>query len=174
MYTILFRGSWWLPLLLACSLAGPVSAGGVEVREFESPEQEERYRELIEELRCTVCQNQNIAESNAELATDLRGKTYEMIQAGRSDEEIKQYMVDRYGQFVLYRPPMAGVALLLWVVPLVLLVLSGWGVLRVIRRRNASTTDTADVDHDIDRVRKAESLLRNPSRDPVRDEEPPR
>lgn len=164
-------GSRWLPLALVWLLAGPVSAVGVDVFEFESPEQEARYQKLTEELRCTVCQNQNIAGSNADLAKDLRRKTYEMLRAGKTDEEITQYMVDRYGNFVLYRPPMSGVALLLWVVPFVLVVLSGWGIVRAIKRRGAAGADAEAVEHDAERVHKAEALLRNPSREPGRDEE---
>jgi cytochrome c-type biogenesis protein CcmH len=75
---------------------------------FDSPEQEERYRQLTMELRCAVCQNQNLADSDAPLAQDLRREIYQMMQAGRTDDEIKSFMVDRYGDFVLYRPPMQG------------------------------------------------------------------
>lgn len=84
--------------------------------------QQQRYRDLIDELRCLVCQNQNIAESNAPLAQDLRGQVETMIRDGRSDAEIKQYMTERYGDFVLYRPPLRQQTLALWLFPPLLLV----------------------------------------------------
>lgn len=77
----------------------------VDVYPFQNPAQEARYKKLIEELRCLVCQNQNLADSNAELAQDMRRVTYEMVSRGESDEQIIAYMVQRYGDFVLYRPP---------------------------------------------------------------------
>ena len=99
--------------------------------------QQDRYRDLIAELRCLVCQNQNIAESNAPLAQDLRIQVEAMIRDGRSDAEIKQYMTERYGDFVLYRPPLRQQTLALWLFPPLLLV----AVLAIVwlrLRRNAT------------------------------------
>lgn len=92
--------------------------------EFDSPQQEHRYQGLIEELRCMVCQNQNLADSNAGLAQDLRNRTYEMVRQGKSDQDIIDYMVDRYGEFVLYRPPLKTTTLLLWFGPVVILIIA--------------------------------------------------
>jgi cytochrome c-type biogenesis protein CcmH len=103
---------------------------------FDSPEQEARFAELTTELRCTVCQNQNLADSDAPLAQDLRQEIYEMITAGRSDEEIKTFLVERYGDFELYRPPMQGNTLALWAVPVVLLFGGAVAVFFVVRNRN--------------------------------------
>lgn len=103
---------------------------------FDSPEQEERYKKLTFELRCAVCQNQNLADSDAPLAHDLRNEIYDMMQAGKSDEEIKQFMVDRYGDFVLYRPPVKGNTLALWLMPGILLGVGAIAVFFVIRNRN--------------------------------------
>jgi len=122
-----------IPTLLLCLSC--VAQAAVEVRDFDSPEQETRYRHLTEILRCTVCQNQSIAESNADLAGDLRRKTYQMLQAGKSDEEILDYMVDRYGDFVLYRPPFRLSTSVIWLGPFVLLGLGLWTVLRVVRAK---------------------------------------
>ena len=91
-----------------------------EPRGFSSPEHEERYRSLVDELRCLVCQNQNIAESNADLATDLRREVYRMVEAGQTAGEVAAFMVARYGDFVLYRPPLKGGTLMLWAGPFVL------------------------------------------------------
>ena len=112
-----------LPALLLLSFSLVAIAAGVEPRAFDRPEQEARYRALIAELRCLVCQNQTLAESDAELARDLRDQTYEMIQAGRSDDEIVEFMVGRYGDFVLYRPPVTVTTALLWFGPAVLVTL---------------------------------------------------
>jgi len=90
---------------------------------------------LAEQLRCLVCQNQSIAESNAELAVDLRRQISEQIAAGRSDGEIVDFMVQRYGDFVLYRPPFKAATLLLWLGPALLLLAGLWALARALRRR---------------------------------------
>lgn len=94
----------------------------VEIKQFENEKQEQRYKKLIDELRCLVCQNQNLADSNAPLAQDLRKQVYKMISAGQSDDEILNFMVTRYGDFVLYRPPFNTATFLLWVGPFIILV----------------------------------------------------
>ena len=109
----------------------------VEVLEFETPEHEERYNNLIAELRCLVCQNQNLADSNAELAVDLRRKTYEMVSKDKSEKEIASYMGERYGDFVLYRPPLNSSTLLLWTGPFIILLIGVSLLIRTIRRRRA-------------------------------------
>lgn len=102
-------------------------------------EQEERFMHLAAELRCLVCQNQSIADSNADLAVDLRLQIREQIAAGRSDEQIKAYMAERYGDFVLYRPPLKGGNWLLWFGPFVLLILATFVLFRQLRARRALT-----------------------------------
>ncbi len=104
---------------------------------FDTPEHEERYNKLIAELRCLVCQNQNLADSNAELAVDLRRKTYEMVKQDKSEKEIAGYMVERYGEFVLYRPPLNSNTLLLWAGPFIILLIGVSLLVRTIRRRRA-------------------------------------
>jgi len=96
-----------------------------------------RAVKLSEKLRCLVCQNQTIAESNAELAQDLRRQVHEQIAAGKSDDEIVDYMVARYGDFVLYQPPVKATTMLLWGGPALLLLLGAFGVVRVLRARRA-------------------------------------
>lgn len=107
----------------------------IETHTFNTPEDEARYKTLTEELRCLVCQNQNLADSNAELAQDLRRQTYDMVQAGKSNEEIVDYMVERYGDFVLYRPPFRTTTLLLWLGPFLILGIGVVILLNFIRRR---------------------------------------
>ncbi|HOP17505.1 MAG: cytochrome c-type biogenesis protein CcmH [Chromatiaceae bacterium] len=126
-------------LLLAVS-----ASARVEVHNFEGPEQEARYNKLIAELRCLVCQNQNLADSNAELAVDLRRKTYEMVKQDKSEGEIVDYMVDRYGEFVLYRPRLTNSTLLLWAGPFIILVIGISLLIRTVRRRRAGQDNNID------------------------------
>ena len=102
---------------------------------FDNVDQEARYNDLTLELRCTVCQNQSLADSDAPLAQDLREEIHGIVLAGRSDEEIKTFLVDRYGDFVLYRPPMQGNTLALWTVPVALLLVGSLAVLLTVRSR---------------------------------------
>ena len=143
-----------LPLILGLLLTTAGHAR-VEVHDFDSPEQEQRYNKLIEELRCLVCQNQNLADSNAELAVDLRRKTYEMVKQDKTEREIAGYMVDRYGEFVLYRPPLNSNTLLLWIGPFIILLIGVGLLIRTIRRRRAEQT----VDVDDATLRTAAALL---------------
>ena len=96
-----------------------------------------RAVKLSEKLRCLVCQNQTIADSNAELAQDLRRQVHEQIAAGKSDDQIVEYMVARYGDFVLYQPPVKATTVLLWAGPALLLLLGVFGLARVLRGRRA-------------------------------------
>jgi len=103
---------------------------------FDSPGQQDRFNDLTEELRCLVCQNQNLADSDAPLAHDLRQEIFTMMQSGQNDEEIKSFLLERYGDFVLYRPPLQGNTLVLWLAPAVLLFGGGVVVALSIRKRN--------------------------------------
>lgn len=109
--------------------------------------QNARYQALIEELRCLVCQNQNIAESNAELAVDLRRQVREQILAGESDDQIRRYLQARYGDFVLYKPPVTGKTVVLWAGPFVLLGLVLIALFLVLRRRDHQPSASTQVDH---------------------------
>ncbi|RKF20446.1 cytochrome c-type biogenesis protein CcmH [Alginatibacterium sediminis] len=105
--------------VLTLSLAAMNQAfAAIDVYEFSSEQQEDEFRELIKELRCPKCQNNNISDSNAPLAQDLRDKTYEMIVEGQSKQQILDYMVARYGNFVRYDPPLTPAVLMLWIIPL--------------------------------------------------------
>ncbi len=130
---ISLRLLWLIPAVL---LALPAQAA-IEALEFNSPQVEEDYYTLIDELRCLVCQNQNLKDSNADLAKDLRHQTYQMLQQGKSKQDVIDYMVARYGDFVLYRPPLKNNTLLLWIGPFVLLLLVLFLVIRRIRRNRS-------------------------------------
>jgi len=126
----------------------PVFAA-IEVHQFKTPEEEQRYKSLIAELRCLVCQNQNLADSNADLARDLREQVYEMIRSGATDQEIVDYMVNRYGDFVLYRPPFKSTTAALWIGPFVILAVGVLVVAVYVRRRRREppvVTDEAELD----------------------------
>lgn len=128
---------------LAAGLLAALPASAMEPREFDTPEQEQRFNALTEELRCTVCQNQSLADSDVPLAEDLRDEIQTMITQGNSDEDIKRFLVDRYGDFVLYRPPVRGNTLLLWLAPLLLLT-TGAAVMAVtIHRRRVMLAEEA-------------------------------
>jgi cytochrome c-type biogenesis protein CcmH len=125
----------WIAWLLLCLL----SLGAV-AQEAADPAIEARMLRIAAELRCLVCQNQTIADSNASLAVDLRAQVRTMLRQGRSDEQVLHFMTDRYGDFVLYRPPLKATTLLLWGGP-ALLLLGGLATLVVVLRRRAMLGD---------------------------------
>ncbi|MAT92095.1 MAG: cytochrome C biogenesis protein [Halioglobus sp.] len=120
-------------LLLAAAPALAV----IETYEFSDPQLEARYQSLSEELRCPKCQNQNIADSNAPIAQDLRRQLHRQLEEGASDEEVLDYMVARYGEFVRYRPRFGGAALALWLAPAALLLVGVVVLVSTVRRRAA-------------------------------------
>jgi len=148
-------------LLIACGLALAVvtipAAADEAVPTLNDPVVAKREVELAKQLRCLVCQNETIADSRAGLAQDLRQKLREQMAAGKSDAEIIAFMTDRYGDFVLYRPPLKATTVLLWVGPFLLLALGlliGWRVVRM-RTRSAPPAPLSAADRE-----RAERLLR--------------
>lgn len=133
-------------LILGLLLVTPAWAT-VDTYEFQTPEQEASYKKLINEIRCTVCQNQNIADSNAELAQDFKRKTYEMVMAGKGEEEILDYMASRYGDFVLYAPRVKNQTLLLWAGPFLILALGIFILARVLRKRSRPQAQLSQAEH---------------------------
>jgi cytochrome c-type biogenesis protein CcmH len=106
-------------------------------------EDNDRIRKLEEKLRCLVCQNQTLADSNAELAGDLRKQVRDQVAAGKSDEQIVEFLVQRYGDFVLYEPPFKATTALLWIGPFVLLLVAGAVLVVTLRRRRAAPEEPA-------------------------------
>lgn len=126
-------------------MAGLVHAGAIEVREFDDPVMEQRYRSLTASLRCPTCENQAINDSDAPVSRDMRDRVYFMLQDGRADMEIRDHMVERFGNYVLYNPRLEGRTYLLWGLPAALVVLGGILVVLVVRaRRNASARALSD------------------------------
>ncbi|HAS7012098.1 TPA: cytochrome c-type biogenesis protein CcmH [Vibrio parahaemolyticus] len=125
----------------------------IEVYEFDNLEQEQQFKELGHTLRCPKCQNNTISDSNAELAQDLRHKVYEMTKEGKSKEEIVDYMIARYGNFVTYNPPFTMSTAILWLGPLAV-VLGGFGLI-VLRSRKSKAKATANNDEKWDEQKEA-------------------
>ena len=128
---------WLVLLVLALAVAGPAAIvqAAIDPLPFASDAERERFYDLAGELRCMGCQNQSLADSDAPLARDLRRELYELMQSGRSDGEIKTYLTERYGDFVLYRPPLDRRTWWLWFGPGVLAVIGLVAVVLIVRRR---------------------------------------
>lgn len=135
-------------VLRSCVLAALLVAGAYaesfDIYTFETPEQEARFEALIAELRCPKCQNNNLADSNAPIAKDLRDRTYELVREGRSDEEIVDYLKARYGDFITYKPPFNAVTVLLWTGPFLVLLVAGGVLLVRLRRRKTQSAVAPD------------------------------
>ncbi len=129
-----------LIVLVAVSFAVPCFAidGGTS---FSDPELQARYDTITNEVRCLKCQNQTIKDSNAFLASDLRREIRRMLEEGLSDDEIYDFLVERYGEFALYRPRFSGKTLVLWLAPVFLLGFGGFAMFRIMRRRMALPID---------------------------------
>jgi cytochrome c-type biogenesis protein CcmH len=142
-------------LLLYCGALQATAT--LESFKFATPAQEQHFKELIEELRCLVCQNQSLADSDAELAHDLRAEVYGMLQDGKSDDEIIEFLVARYGDFVLYNPPLKTSTLLIWLGPFALLLIAAFLLARSLRRQQqAPLEDITDTDR-----KRLEQVLRD-------------
>lgn len=127
----------------------------------EDPVLEKRVNEIGLELRCLVCQNQTISDSHAGLATDLKNQIREQLKAGKSEKQIIEFMVERYGDFVLYRPPMKATTVVLWVGPFALLAAGIAGGVLIVRRRRDTVTDPSQLT-DAQRLKAAQLLADEP------------
>ena len=125
------KRAWLMLLLLVPYIAVAIDTD----KAFEDPELQARYEEITAEVRCLKCQNQSIKDSNAFLASDLRREIRRMLEEGKSNDEIYDFLVARYGEFALYRPRMSGKTLVLWVAPILLLLVGGGVLVNIIRRR---------------------------------------
>ncbi|EEC6927826.1 cytochrome c biogenesis protein CcmH, partial [Salmonella enterica] len=121
-------------VMLVLVISGSARAT-TDVMPFKDEAQEQQFRQLTEQLRCPKCQNNSIADSNAMIATDMRRRVYDLMQEGKSRQEIIDYMVARYGNFVTYDPPLTPLTVLLWVLPLAAIVAGGWIIVARTRRR---------------------------------------
>ncbi|ARB89833.1 TPA: cytochrome c-type biogenesis protein [Haemophilus influenzae] len=144
-------------LFLTALLFSSVAFSAIDALNFSSPQQESDYHQLTQSLRCPQCQNNNIADSNATIAVDMRGKVFELLQEGKSKNDVVDYMVARYGNFVTYDPPITASTLVLWIAPLLLVLL---GVVFLLRRKpkTQSAVKSQEILTDEDNARLAELL----------------
>ena len=126
---------------------------------FDDPEKNAEFRQVIEQMRCLVCQNESLAGSNAELAVDLRNEIYDMMKAGQGKDEIIQFMVARYGDFVLYNPPVKPTTYPLWFGPILLFMLSAFVLFRILRRKN----ETREAELSSEEQQRLDHLLKQTS-----------
>ena len=124
----------WLIILVAALGVSPVAAIDTG-KAFDDPKLQARYEKLISEVRCLKCQNQSIKDSNVFLASDLRREIRRMLEEGKTDAEIADFLVTRYGEFALYRPRTSGKTLVLWIAPFFLVLFGGFALYRVVRHR---------------------------------------
>jgi cytochrome c-type biogenesis protein CcmH len=146
--------------LLSVMLFSFSSKAAIDTFDFQNVEQEKTFHELTKLLRCPKCQNQNIADSNAELAKDLRNKTYELVTAGQTKEQVIDYMVARYGNFVRYDPPVTPATIFLWLGPLLFIILGFFVLLTQIKKQRTKQTDLAPQEQE-----KLEQLLKQHAKD---------
>ena len=142
---------YFIQFVLALLLIQGAFAESIEAKDFETLDQENRYTVLIENIRCPVCQGQSIGGSNSGLASDLREQVREMILNKKSDKDIYLFMVERYGDFVNFKPPINSKTYLLWFAPLFLLVLSLIYLFRITRNKNEHISSSVS---DIERAKK--------------------
>lgn len=133
-------------LLAAALAAGAAGAVTLEQFKFDNPAQEREFRELTGKLRCLVCQNESLAASQSDLAQDLRKEVYEMMRAGKSQDAIIAFLVERYGDFVLYEPPFKPSTYLLWIGPFLVLGLGGWALARALKHKKSEPEQTLSAE----------------------------
>ncbi|MEO8460866.1 MAG: cytochrome c-type biogenesis protein [Dokdonella sp.] len=137
-------------LMLALLIAIPVVASAVDALPFKDRAEEMRFQNLTRQLRCLQCQNESLADSQADLAKDLRHDIFEQMQAGKSDDQIKDWLTERYSDFVLYDPPLRGGTLLLWFGPLLVLLLGAWVLVTIVRRRSRASVVRSETITSVD------------------------
>ena len=140
----------FLALLIALSASGVFARDAVPLAD--DPVTEQRLISISEEMRCLVCQNESLAGSRSDLANDLRREIRTLISEGKTDDQIRSFMVERYGDFVLYRPPVKPVTWLLWIGPFVILGIGIAGLLMYLRRRNNSVPNVVLTDADNQKI----------------------
>ncbi len=132
-------------LLAAGTGASGVLAGGIEIRQFDDPVTEKRYQDLTASMRCPLCENQAIDDSDAPISADMRERVYVLLQDGQSDTEIINHMVERFGEYILYNPRLDNRTYLLWGIPITLTLLGFFIVMWIVRvRKNASAVELSD------------------------------
>ena len=148
-------------LVVALLVTSSSAFAAIEAHEFDTDLQRQRYQSFIEEMRCPKCQNQNLAGSDSPISADLRRELYEMIKLGKSDKEIVDFMVDRYGDFILYRPRITPATYALWGAPAALLVIGAIVLILILRRRRRLALTQTTQYLSADEKARLESLLKS-------------
>lgn len=149
-------------LLVLVANVQPVVAGPMQAFVFDDPEQEAVFKRLSHEIRCLVCQNQAIADSNAGLAKDLREEIYNMLKQGKTETEITEFLVERYGDFVLYDPPMKPATFMLWFGPLIMFFVALFFAFRFISSHRVAQVSESSIDTDDEaRLKELQQQARN-------------
>jgi len=160
-------------LLLIALLAISINVfAAIEAHDFTTDLERQRYQSFIEEMRCPKCQNQNLAGSDSPISADLRRELYEMIKLGKSDKEIVDFMVDRYGDFILYRPRITPATYALWGAPAALLVIGAIVLILILRRRRRLALTQTTQYLSADEQARLESLLKSDYKKTKHNEEP--
>lgn len=147
---------------LLLSLCSWSTFAAIDTYQFKDAEKQARFQKLTNELRCPKCQNQNIADSNAEIAADLRAKIHIMLEENKSDEDIIKYMLERYGDFVLYQPRLSKQTFLLWYLPALLLMLGLIVIVLIVRfRKKAAQTQTENNALSVEQQQKLVEILKS-------------
>ncbi|KAB0286497.1 cytochrome c-type biogenesis protein CcmH [Vibrio fortis] len=144
--------------LLATFAISLTATAAIEIHEFDNLQQEQQFKNLSNTLRCPKCQNNTIGDSNAELAVDLRQKVYEMTKEGKSEQEIIDYMIARYGNFVTYNPPLTLATSILWVGPFAVVVF-GFALIVLRSRKSKAKAVESNEDWDADKEARLKALL---------------
>lgn len=134
-------------LLLMATSSLAIDAG----QKFDDPEKQAMYEKIINEVRCLKCQNQTIKDSNAFLASDLRREIRRLLDEGKTEDEVYDFLVERYGEFALYRPRFSGKTLVLWIAPFLLLAFGGFALTRIVRRRMALPIDSDSIEENFEK-----------------------
>ena len=134
-------------LLLMATSSLAIDAG----QKFDDPEKQAMYEKIISEVRCLKCQNQTIKDSNAFLASDLRREIRRLLDEGKTEDEVYDFLVERYGEFALYRPRFSGKTLVLWIAPFLLLAFGGFALTRIVRRRMALPIDNDSIEENFEK-----------------------
>lgn len=147
LFPLLTLSAWVVIQVGVISFGGmSVALAAIDVYQFEEPEKEARFNRLIDELRCPKCQNQNVADSDAMIAKDIKTRVYEWVQEGRDEGDITAMLVDRYGDFVTYRPPFKPATLMLWVGPPLLFLVALMIIVWRVRKRAQLPTEHVSID----------------------------
>ena len=143
----LWASAHWILLLTAVFTAVPIARAQVDTFEFQNVEQQQRFRQLSDELRCPMCQNTNLTGSSGGVAEDLRREIHRMILEGMTNSEIEQFMFERYGDFIFYKPRLRMETLFLWFGPLIFLLIGGAAAIAVSRKAGQTAQKSPELDH---------------------------